>query len=298
MTQTVRPRRSVLYMPGANERAMEKGKSLPADCLILDLEDSVAPEAKEEARAKVAAAVKAGGFGRREIIVRVNGLDTPWGHADIKAMAPIGADAILVPKVSDPGDVDAVAKRLNTFGAPDHTKIWAMMETPLAILNAAAIAARGQGVGGRLSCFVMGTNDLSKMTRALQTADRIAMLSWLQTALAAARAYGLDIVDGVYTDLKNEAGLRAECEQGRTLGMDGKTLIHPNQIATANDVFAPSAEEDAWSRRILAAFALPENKGKGVIALEGRMVERLHAEIAARTVALTDAIREMQAAAS
>lgn len=288
----VRPRRSVLYMPGANERAMEKGKTLPADALILDLEDSVALEAKADARAKTAAAVRAGGFGKREIIVRINGLDTPWGLDDLAAVAAAGPDAVLVPKVQSAEDIATVAAGLARSGAPVKTRIWAMMETPLSILGAEAIA--GQGAGRGLACLVMGTNDLAKMTRAHQTVDRLPMQSWLQTALLAARAHGLDIIDGVYADLKNEAGLQAECLQGRGFGMDGKTLIHPGQIATANAVFAPSPEEAAWSEKILAAFALPENKGKGVISLDGRMVELLHAEMAGRTMALVAAIRQME----
>lgn len=288
----VRPRRSILYMPGANERALEKGKTLAADALILDLEDSIAPESKLAARASVAAAVRGGGFGGRELVIRINALDTAWGHDDLAAAAGAGPDAVLVPKVQSPADIAAIADGLAHAGAPPRTRIWAMMETPLGILRADDIAGQGAGMG--LVCLVMGTNDLAKMTRAHQTADRLPMASWLQWALLAARAHGLDIVDGVYGDFKNEAGLRAECEQGRSFGMDGKTLIHPGQIATANDVFAPGADEVAWSEKILAAFALPENQGKGVISLDGRMVERLHAEMAARTVALAHAIKAMQ----
>ena len=298
MTHTIRPRRSVLYMPGSNARALEKGRGLPADALILDLEDAVAPDAKAGARVNVSKAVAAGGFGPREVIVRVNSLDTPWGEADLAEVAAAGPDAVLIPKVSEPADLERSAIALARSGAPDRTRLWAMMETPLAMLNALAIARSAVAGRGLLTCFVMGTNDLAKATGALLTPERPAMLAWLSTCVAAARAHGLDIIDGVYNDIKNEDGFRAECRQGRVLGMDGKTLIHPSQIAAANEAFAPGAEEEAAARKILAAFEQPENRGKGVIALDGRMVERLHAEIAARVVALADAIRAMGAGGS
>ncbi len=287
----IRPRRSALYMPGSNARALEKAKTLAADVVIFDLEDAVAPDQKEAAREQVCAAVAAGGFGTRELVIRVNNLDTPWGEGDLTAAAAAGPDAILIPKVSSPEDLAAVGIRLRRHGAPERTRVWAMVETPLAILRAEAVASAARDVDSRLSCFVMGTNDLAKETRARQVPGRAPMLPWIAQAVAAARAHDIDILDGVYNALSDEAGLRAECEQGRDMGFDGKTLIHPNQIAAANEIFAPPSDEIAHARAIIAAFDLPENQGKGVIALEGRMVERMHAEMARRTVALAEAIR-------
>ncbi|WP_162914188.1 HpcH/HpaI aldolase/citrate lyase family protein [Taklimakanibacter lacteus] len=286
----IRPRRSVLYMPGANDRALEKARSLPADALILDLEDSVAPEAKVQARDKVIAAVKGGGYGQREIVIRVNALDTPWGADDLKAAASVKADAILVPKVSRPGDMVSAAKLLKAQGAAAETRLWAMMETPLAILNARDIAGVAGDADNRFSCLVLGTNDLLKESRARALGDRFAIVPWLAASVLAARAYGLDVIDGVFNDFKDEPGFRAECEQGRTLGMDGKTLIHPSQIAPCNEIFSPSTEEVEWSRKVIQAFAFPEHKGKGVITVEGRMVERLHLVMAERVVAIWEAI--------
>ncbi len=286
----IRPRRSVLYMPGANDRALEKARSLPADALILDLEDSVAPDAKSQARDKVIAAVKGGGYGARELIIRVNALDTPWGADDLKAAASVAADAILVPKVSRPGDMVSAAKLLKAQGAPAQTRLWAMMETPLAILNARDIAGVAADAATRFSCLVLGTNDLLKESRARAAGDRFAIIPWLAASVLAARAFGLDVIDGVYNDFKDEAGFRAECEQGRTLGMDGKTLIHPSQVEPCNQVFSPSDEEVQWSRKVIAAFALPEQAGKGVITVDGRMVERLHLVMAERVVAIAEAI--------
>ncbi|HEY1629780.1 MAG TPA: CoA ester lyase [Rhizomicrobium sp.] len=281
----IRPRRSVLYMPGSNGRAMEKAQSLPADAVILDLEDAVAPDAKEMARRQVCDVVKARGFGKREVVIRVNGLSSQWGAADLAAAAEAGPDAILIPKVSSPRDLAEVDQHLmGTSGA--ETQLWAMMETPLAILNAGAIA----GAGGRLACMVMGTNDLIKEFRGRHTQDRQNLTAALGIGVAAARAYGLAIVDGVYNDIANEDGFRASCEQGRAFGFDGKTLIHPSQLGPCNAVFAPSAAEVEAARKIIAAFEVPENKGKGAIALDGKMVERLHAEIAQQTVDLADAI--------
>lgn len=284
------PRRSVLYMPGANDRALEKARSLPADALILDLEDSVAPEAKSEARDKVVAAVKSGGYGARELIIRVNALDTPWGADDLKAASSVAADAILVPKVSRPGDMVSAAKLLKAQGAPAQTRLWAMMETPLAILNARDIAAVAADADSRFSCLVLGTNDLVKESRARAAGGRFAIIPWLAMSVLAARSFGLDVIDGVYNDFKDDAGFRAECEQGRMLGMDGKTLIHPSQVEPCNQVFSPSEEEVQWSRKVIQAFALPEHKGKGVITVEGRMVERLHLVMAERVVAIAEAI--------
>src|SRR5919112_2936666 len=286
----IRPRGSVLYMPGSNARAMEKARTLPADAIILDLEDAVARDVKDRARTQFCTAVRDGGYGGREVIIRVNGLDTPWGEADLAAAAQAGPDAILVPKVSSPETLAVVGSRLRRLGTPQRTRVWAMIETPLAILNAAAIASAAADVDSRLACFVMGTNDLAKETRAQLVPGRAPMLPWLMTALAAARAYELDILDGVFNGLSDEAGLRAECAQGRDMGFDGKTLIHPNQIAAANEIFAPPSEEVERARAIVAAFERPENAAKGAIALDGRMVERLHADMARRTVALAEAI--------
>lgn len=293
ITTTSRPRRSVLYVPGNNERALDKARTLPADALILDLEDSVLPEAKEAAREQVMAALRTGGFGRREIVVRVNGSDTPWGAADLSAAARSGAHAVLVPKAGVRGDLAHADEALERAGAPAEQQLWAMIETPRAILNIGKIAAESEG--GRLSCFVLGTNDLAKATRARLGAGRAAMQAWLSLTVAAARAHAIDVIDGVFNGLKDAAGFKAECEQGRDLGMDGKTLIHPGQIEVANQVFAPDPEEVAFARKVLAAFAQPENKGRGVLVVDGKMVERLHAEMAERTVALADAIAHLKA---
>jgi citrate lyase subunit beta/citryl-CoA lyase len=287
---TIRPRRSVLYMPGSNARALEKAKSLPADALILDLEDAVAPDAKAAAREQVCAAVKGGGYGSREIVIRINGLDTPWGQADLTAAAAAAPDAVLVPKVSSAADIAAVTAGLAGAGAPAKTMLWAMIETPLAILNIAEIAAAASTPGARLACFVLGTNDLVKETRAELGDDRIGARYWLSAAVTAARAYGLDVLDGVYNNFKDAEGFLCECRQGRVLGFDGKTLIHPDQVGPANATFAPAEAEVAWARKIIAAFELPDNAGKGVITVEGRMVEIMHADMARRTVAIADAI--------
>ena len=286
----VRPRRSVLYMPGANKRALEKAKTLPADSLILDLEDSVAPEAKAQARDRVCAAVKAGGYGHRELVIRVNAIETPWGMDDLRAAVAAVPDAILVPKVSQPGDIVTAAKVLGSVHAPGKTRLWAMMETPKSMLNAREIAALGTEPEHRLACLVMGTNDLLKESRARALHNRIAVVPWLAMTLVAARAFGLDILDGVYNDFRDDKGFREECEHGRTLGMDGKTLIHPSQVTPCNEIFSPTDEEVTWSRAIIAAFDNPENDHKGVITVDGKMVERLHLAMAERTVAIADAI--------
>ncbi len=288
----VRPRRSVLYMPGSNERALEKAKTIPADALILDLEDAVAPDAKPEAREKVCAAVKSGGYGGREVIIRVNALDTTWGTDDLLAACDAEPDAILVPKVSFPGDIMSTAKILKARHVPERTRLWAMMETPMSILNAGQIAATGADRESRLSCLVLGTNDLLKESRARAHGDRFAVVPWLAMTIVAARAYHLDVLDGVYNDFKDDEGLRAECEHGRTLGMDGKTLIHPAQVAPTNQIFSPTEKEVTWSRKIISAFAEPENAKKGVITVEGRMVERLHLVMAERTVQIAEAIEK------
>jgi citrate lyase subunit beta / citryl-CoA lyase len=287
---TIRPRRSVLYMPGSNARAIEKARSLPADAIILDLEDSVAPQSKEAARQQVAQAVKAGGFAPREVVVRINGLDTQWWLDDLNTIAHAKPNAILLPKVSDPDQFNDVIERLIDVGAGHEVRIWAMMETPLAMLRAERIAAAARDPETRLTAFVMGTNDLAKDTRTRIMPGRAGMLPWLMTCVAAARAHGVEIIDGVYNDLGNQEGFAQECAQARDLGFDGKTLIHPNQIEPCNTTFSPDDAEVAQAKKIIAAFDLPENQGKGVVALDGRMVERLHADMARRTVAIADAI--------
>ncbi len=288
---TARPRRSCLYMPGANAKALEKAKTLAADVLLLDLEDSVAPEAKAEARAQVAAAVKAGGYGKREVIVRCNALATPWGADDIAAAGPAGPDGLLAPKVESAEQVRALDAAMNAAGFPAHATLWIMIETPRAILNLAEIAAAAKGT--RLSVFVMGLNDLAKETRARAGANRSAFFAPLSLAVTAARAEGLTAIDGVYNDIADAAGFEAECRQGLEFGFDGKTLIHPSQIEACNAVFAPTPEEITRARAVIDAFALPENAGKGVIKVEGKMTELLHLEEAKRVVAVAEAIESV-----
>jgi citrate lyase subunit beta/citryl-CoA lyase len=277
-------------MPGSNARAIEKAKTLPCDGVILDLEDSVAPDAKESARAQIVAAVKAGGFGKREVFVRVNGVDTTWHADDLSAAAHAAPDAILVPKISSAETLELIGRRLLDMGTPHKTRVWAMIETPLAIFNILSIAAEARDSEARLSGFVLGTNDLAKETRARLVPGRAPMLPWLSQCVLAARHYGIDVLDGVYNDIGNADGFVAECRQGVDFGFDGKTLIHPNQIEPCNAAFSPSADEVAQARKMIAAFELPENKGKGVVSINGRMVERLHAEMARRTVAIAEAI--------
>jgi len=286
----IRPRRSVLYMPGSNARALEKARTLPVDGVILDLEDSVAPDVKAKARDQVMAAVRAGGFGHREVFVRINSLDTEWGVDDLAAAAAVAPDAVLVPKVSTTGQLEAVGQRLFDMHAGLHTRVWVMIETPLAIFNAAAIAAGSRDSETRLAGFVLGTNDLAKETRARLVPGRAPMVPWLATCIAAARIYGIDVLDGVYNDIGNQDGFKDECAQARDMGFDGKTLIHPSQIEPCNAVFSPTPEEVAEAKKIIAAFDEPQNAGKGVVSLDGRMVERMHADIARRTVAIGEAI--------
>ena len=287
---TFRPRRSVLYMPGSNARALEKAKTLPADGVILDLEDAVAPDAKAIARDQVVAAVKAGGFGPREIFIRTNGFDTQWFADDLPAAMSAAPDAILIPKVFNAGQLELIAQRMLSVHADHRTRIWAMIETPTAIFNVREIAAAARDAETRLSGFVLGLNDVAKETRARQVSGRAPMLGWIATCVLAAREHGIDILDGVYNDLGNADGFRAECEQARDFGFDGKTLIHPNQIEPCNAVFSPAPDEVAQARKMIAAFDLPENRDKGVVQIDGRMVERMHAEMARRTVAIAEAI--------
>jgi len=296
MPAILRARRSALYVPGNNPRALDKGRSIPADVLILDLEDSVPPEQKETARAAVGAAVGVRAYGRREVVIRVNGLETPWIARDIAAAVGARPDAILVPKLSRIEDIRRARAALAAAQAGSHIALWAMIETPLAVLNVGAIAALATGPGVPLACLVMGLNDLAAEMGARLTPGRPAMLPHLANALAAARAYDIAILDGTYNELNNWEGFREECEQGRDLGMDGKTLIHPRQVQIANDVFTPSQEEVEWAGRIISAFAQAENNGKAVISLDGKMVERLHERAARKTLELAEAILPNDAA--
>ncbi|WP_363350628.1 CoA ester lyase [Methylocystis echinoides] len=282
-------KRSVLAMPGSNARALEKGKTLKADVLMFELEDGVAEAAKETARAQVAEAVKGGGYGDRQIVVRVNARGSEWYKPDIAAIAPTGPDAIVIPKVNSRDDILKAAADIVAAGAPFKTKLWAMIETPRAIFDIEKIASAADDPASRLEALVLGPNDIAKSTRARLTPGRPALLPWLSAGVLAARVHDIEIIDGIYNDFNDEAGLRREAEQGRDMGFDGKMLIHPNQIAPVNEIFAPSAEEVDFARRILAIFEEPENLEKGVAQIDGKMVERLHLDIARRTLALMEA---------
>ena len=286
ISDELRPRRSVLYMPGANERALEKAKGIPADALILDLEDAVAPDAKADARDRVCTAVADGGYGNRELTIRVNGLDTEWHAADRAAPAAAGPAGVVVPKVSSVADVHAIEAGLEKGGAPEHTRIWAMLETPQATLDAAAIA----GASERLAVLVMGTNDLAKELQAVQIPGREPLVTALAMCVLGARAAGKVILDGVYNDIKDPDGFHAECVQGRHLGFDGKTLIHPSQVDDANTIWAPSEEAIAEARDLIATFEAAIAEGKGVVTFNGRMIENLHVDNALRVLAVADAI--------
>ena len=284
----LRPRRSVLYMPAANERALEKAKTIASDALIFDLEDAVSPESKDAARENAVKAASSGEYGKREITIRCNGLDTPWGAADIAAAAKSCASSIVIPKVGDAAAVDAVSKHLDAAGAPAEMLIWAMVETPSAIFNARSIAAHP-----RVAVLVMGTNDLVKELHAAQVPGRAPVISHLATALLAAREADKPILDGVYNDIKNAEGFRAECVQGMQMGFDGKTLIHPDQVAVANEVWAPGESEVEHARRVIEAFNAARAEGKGVVQLDGKMIENLHVANAERLIAIASAIAEL-----
>ncbi|QKQ47494.1 MULTISPECIES: HpcH/HpaI aldolase/citrate lyase family protein [Achromobacter] len=286
MNAAIRPRRSVLYMPGANARALDKARTLDADALILDLEDAVAPDAKAQAREQVAAALRAGGYGRRECVVRINALDTAWGHDDVRAIARAGADAVLLPKAQSAAELAALAQALDAAGAPASLPLWAMAETPLGFLRLDAIA----GGHPRLAAIVVGTSDLVKDLHARHTPSREETLLARSMAVMAARAHGLAALDGVHLDLNDDAGLLAACAQGRNQGFDGKTLIHPKQIAAANAAFAPAPEELAAARKRLDAWRAAQAAGLGVAVVDGALVENLHAREAERVLALADAI--------
>ena len=283
-TTAYRPRRSVLYLPSSNERALEKAKTLPVDALILDLEDAVAPDAKEQARENACAAVRSGDYGRRELTIRVNGIGTRWHEDDLAAAAAAGPDAVVVPKVSSAAEVRQLVAALEAAGAPGHTKLWAMVETPVAMLHCEEIAAASE----RLTVLVMGTNDLAKELHAEHVPGRAPLLTGLGLCLLAARATGTVILDGVFNDVKDAEGFAAECLQGRQLGFDGKTLIHPGQVEACNDTFAPSEAQVEEARGILAAWE--EGAGAGVVTYNGRMIEDLHVETAQRVLSTHEAI--------
>ncbi len=290
MDNLARPYRSVLYIPGSNERALEKAKGLAVDAIIFDLEDAVAIDAKAEARTLLAKMLGEGGFGPRFQIVRLNGMTTEWGPADLATIAPVGPQAVLLPKVGSAAEIEAVAAELDKHPSCAETRIWAMMETPIGILNAASIA-----MAPRMGGFVMGTNDLAKELMTRFRPDREPLLTSLQLCLLAARAAGIAIVDGVYNAFKDEDGLKAECVQGRDMGFDGKTLIHPAQVAIANEVFAPSEAEIDLARRQITAFEAAEAEGKGVAVVDGKIVENLHIVTARQTLAKADAIAALGA---
>jgi citrate lyase subunit beta / citryl-CoA lyase len=290
MSDVYRPRRSVLYMPGANERALEKAKGLPADALILDLEDAVAPDAKAAARDRVCAAAADGGYGHREVAIRSNGIDTSWFADDVTAIAQAGPDALLVPKVGSVDDVRTIEAALEKGGAPDHTRIWAMLETPSAVLRAHEITACSE----RLAVLVMGTNDLVKELQAAFVPGRGPLSTALSWCVLAARDAGKHILDGVFNDLDDADGFEAECRQGREYGFDGKTLIHPKQLDPCNRIFAPSEDEVAHARTVIEAFEEAQREGRGVVTVNGRMIENLHVEQARRTMAQAEAIAATQ----
>ncbi len=290
MATTARPRRSMLYMPGSNTRALEKAKGLAADALILDLEDAVAPDAKEEARANVCAA--AGGYGKREVLIRVNGLGTAWGQADIAAAAKSEAHGILIPKVESADMVRQVEAIMDAAGATASMAIWCMIETPMGVLKVQEIAAASPRLGG----FVMGTSDLAKDMRCLHTTLRLPFMAAFNMSVMAARAYGLAVLDGVYLDLSDDEGFKASCLQGRELGFDGKTLIHPKTIGMANAAFGPTEKEVEWSKTIIQAHEDALKEGKGVVVVDGKLIENLHVVTAKELVAQAEAIKDLEAA--
>jgi citrate lyase subunit beta/citryl-CoA lyase len=288
MTEDLRPRRSVLYMPAANERAIEKAKTIAADAIIFDLEDAVAPDAKPDARTKAADAVRSGEYGNRELTIRCNGLDTQWGAADIAAAATASPSAVVIPKVDSVEMVNDVAALLDAAQAPAGTKIWPMIETPSAIFNVREIAAHP-----RVAVLIMGTNDLAKELRSPIVPGRHPLIPHLATALLAAREAGKVILDGVYNDVKNAEGFAAECVQGMEMGFDGKTLIHPTQVEPANDTWAPSADEIEYAGRVIDAFDSAVADGKGVVTVDGRMIENLHVDNARRVLMTAKAINAL-----
>ncbi|MCG8544154.1 MAG: CoA ester lyase [Alphaproteobacteria bacterium] len=294
MADNIRPRRSMLYMPGSNARALEKARTLPADALIFDLEDAVAPDAKALARDQVVATLAAGGYGGRELLVRVNGLDTDWAAADFAAVATSGANGVLLPKVDNAAMVQEAELRLAAAGAPEGLALWCMLETPRGVLNVAQVA----GASPRLAGFVMGTNDLALELNCRQASDRQPFLTSFGLCILAARAEGLAIIDGVFTDLSDADGFAAECRQGLALGFDGKSLIHPKTIAAANEIYGPSDSDVAWAEKIIAAYDEAQDDGKAVIVVDGRMIEDLHVRLARRLVAMAARIAALTADAA
>jgi citrate lyase subunit beta / citryl-CoA lyase len=289
----IRPRRSPLFMPGSNARALEKARNLPADVIILDLEDSVAPDAKGLARDQIAQAIAAKNFGKREVWVRTNSLESAWWTDDVAMAGKARPDGILVPKVSSVEDLKAIGDRLSAINADPSIKVWAMIETARAVLDADRLAGASHDPKTRLAGFVFGPNDIARETRIRMMPGRAAMIPMITHCILATRAHGLEIFDGPYSDFSNVDGFGQECTQGRDLGFDGKTLIHPGQIEACNAIFTPPAEEIAQARKIITAFELPENASRGAIRLDGQMVERLHADMARRTIAIADAIAAM-----
>src|ERR1700743_341410 len=289
----IRPRRSLLFMPGSNARALEKARNLPTDVIILDLEDSVAPDAKPLAREQIAGAIAAKGFGKREIWIRTNSIETSWWADDLAMAGQARPDGILVPKVSSVEDLNAIGERLNAVDGAGSIKVWAMIETARAVLQADALAGASRDPKTRLAGFVFGPNDIARETRIRMLPGRAAMIPMITHCVLAAHAHGIEMLDGPYGDIGNLDGFAAECAQGRDLGFDGKTLIHPSHIEACNTIFTPPVEEVAEARKIIAAFELPENAARGAIQLDGRMVERLHMEMAKRTIAIADAIAKM-----
>ncbi|NBC31128.1 MAG: CoA ester lyase [Alphaproteobacteria bacterium] len=292
MSLSARPRRSILYMPGSNERALEKAKTIPADGVILDLEDATAPDKKNMARDNVCKAVETGGYGKRELIIRTNALNTEWGYADVVAASKTKADALLIPKVESADTVRQIENIMVLNGAHDQMAIWCMMETPRGILHAEEIA----GATRRMTCMVMGTSDLAKELDCAHTRERLPMITSLGLCLLVSRAYNIYIIDGVYLDLQDEDGFAYACRQGAELGFDGKTLIHPKQVEPANRAFSPTPSDVEWSRKIIAAHEEAAREGKGVVLVDGKLVENLHVESARRMVAMADRIADLEAA--
>ncbi len=288
MSDELRPRRSVLYMPAANTRALEKATGIPADSLIFDLEDAVAPDAKAEARSNAVTAARSGSYGTREVTIRCNGLSTDWGADDLRAAATSTAAAVVIPKVETAADIDAVVEVLDAAGAPEHLAVWAMIETPRALFEARTIAAHP-----RVPVLVLGTNDLARELRAVQAPGRTPLLPHLAMALLAGREAGVAVLDGVYNDVRDGDGCRAECQQGFEMGFDGKTLVHPSQVEIANEVWAPDAETIEAARRVIAAFDEAMAQGRGVITVDGRMIENLHVDSARRVLATAEAIERL-----
>lgn len=286
MPLPTRPRRSALFMPGDSVRTHRKARSLPVDVVILDLEDATSPAKKDIARQEVISTLREGGFGHREVVVRVNGLGTPWSDEDLEVLATVPLDAVLLPKVEDAAAVQEMNGRMDALGFPSQVAMWCMLETPLGVLHAERIAAGG----GRLTTLVVGTSDLTKALRARHTRERTALLSSLSQCLLAGRAHGLTVLDGVHLDIQDPEGFLDTCRSGRTMGFDGRTLIHPSQIDVCNEQYAPSAKEIAEAARIVEAFQEGERAGRGVVVVDGRLIERLHADEAARTLTLAEQI--------